>query len=66
MFVKPTEGRSVSDPARGDTLPPEGREVEPTQYWQRRLNDGDVVESTPTTQKAAGAAPTSKPQGKKE
>ncbi len=66
MFVKPTEGRSVADPARGDTLPPEGREVEPTQYWQRRLNDGDVVESTPATPKAADAAPTSKPQGKKE
>ena len=24
---------------------PEGREVEPTQYWQRRIVDGDVVEA---------------------
>lgn len=58
MFVKPTEGRQVPDPARGDTLPPEGREVEPTQYWQRRLVDGDVVEAasvsdSPKTKKEA-------------
>lgn len=45
MYVKPTEGRQVPDPARGDTLPAEGRVVEPTQYWQRRLNDGDVIEA---------------------
>ena len=43
MFIKPTAGRLVADPDRGDTLPPEGREVEPIQYWQRRVNDGDVV-----------------------
>ena len=51
MFVKPTEGRHVPDPARGDALPPEGREVEPTQYWQRRVNDGDVGEAAPVTKK---------------
>ena len=45
MFVKPVEGRHVPDPQRGDTLPAEGREVEPTQYWQRRVADGDVVEA---------------------
>lgn len=47
MYVKPTEGRQVPDPARGDTLQPEGREVEPTQYWQRRIVDGDVAEANP-------------------
>jgi hypothetical protein len=47
MFVKPVENRQVPDPVRGDTLPPEGREVEPIQYWQRRLVDGDVVEAAP-------------------
>lgn len=47
MFVKPTAGRQVPDPDRGDTLPADGREVEPTQYWQRRVNDGDVVEASP-------------------
>lgn len=45
MFIKPAAGRQVPDPQRGDTLPPEGREVEPSQYWQRRVNDGDVVEA---------------------
>lgn len=67
MFVKPTAGRHVPDPARGDTLPPEGREVEPTQYWQRRLNDGDVIESSPTSPPpAAPAAASSKSKGKQE
>ncbi|HLO63159.1 MAG TPA: DUF2635 domain-containing protein [Azonexus sp.] len=47
MYVKPTEGRTVPDPARGDTLPPQGRTVEASQYWQRRLADGDVVEAEP-------------------
>lgn len=43
MFFKPVEGRSVPDPKRGDLLPADGREVEFSSYWQRRLNDGDVV-----------------------
>ena len=54
MFVKPAEGRSVPDPARGDPLPPEGREVEPTQYWQRRVIDGDGVEAVPPKAKKEG------------
>lgn len=49
MFVKPVAGRLVPDPDRGDALPPEGRNVEPTQYWQRRIADGDVVEASPAT-----------------
>lgn len=53
MFVKPIEGRQVPDPDRGDTLPAEGREVLPTQYWQRRVNDGDVVEASPAAAKKA-------------
>lgn len=46
MFVKPQNGLTVPDPERGDALPPEGREVEPTQYWQRRVQEGDVIEIT--------------------
>lgn len=64
MFVKPIEGRRVPDPARGDTLPPEGREVACTQYWQRRLNDGDVVEAQPSTTPAAPAATSKTARGK--
>lgn len=43
MYLKPAPGAQVPDPQRGDVLPPEGRDVEPTQYWQRRINDGDVT-----------------------
>lgn len=56
MYVKPTEGRTVPDPARGDALPPEGRPVEPSQYWHRRIADGDVVEAVPQEQAPAPAA----------
>lgn len=49
MFLKPAEGRQVPDPARGDHLPEGGRNVELTQYWQRRIADGDVVEAAPET-----------------
>ena len=52
MFVKPCEGRQVPDPDRGDILPADGREVPPSQYWQRRVVDGDVVEAVQATKKA--------------
>lgn len=42
MFVKPKKGRSVHDPARGDLLPEEGRNVDEIQYWYRRELDGDI------------------------
>ncbi|WP_414454225.1 DUF2635 domain-containing protein [Enterobacter roggenkampii] len=42
MFVKPINGRSVHDPARGDLLPEEGRNVDESQYWYRRELDGDI------------------------
>lgn len=51
MYIKPIQGRIVPDPERGDILPSEGREVELTQYWQRRLADGDVVEPVVEIQK---------------
>jgi hypothetical protein len=57
MYLKPKDGLNVPDPARGDYLPAEGRQVEPTQYWQRRLNDGDVTEAS---------APVATPLSKKE
>lgn len=42
MFVKPLKGRSVHDPARGDLLPVEGRNVEESSYWLRREGAGDI------------------------
>lgn len=54
MYLIPAPGFKVPDPAflntPGDHLPPEGRDVEPSTYWTRRINDGDVtvgVEPTP-------------------
>ena len=42
MFVKPQKGWSVHDPARGDLLPAEGRNVEESSYWLRREAAGDI------------------------
>lgn len=44
MYVKPVEGRQVPDPDKGGLLPAEGRVVEATTYWLRRVADGDVVQ----------------------
>lgn len=44
MHVKPNAGRQVPDPEKGGILPSDGRVVELTSYWLRRLRDGDVVE----------------------
>lgn len=57
MQVKPAPDRQVPDPEKGGFLPQEGREVEATAYWLRRLADGDVVEvvAKPTKRKGAEA-----------
>lgn len=44
MQVKPAPDRVVPDPEKGGSLPQEGRVVEATAYWLRRLAEGDVVE----------------------
>lgn len=46
-YVKPAEGLSIVDPVRRDVLPPEGRHVEASDYWTRRIQDGDVAETDP-------------------
>lgn len=50
MYLFPAQGRTVADPDRGDQLPAEGREVQFTQYWQRRVADGDVIEGQRPTE----------------
>lgn len=62
MFVKPTHDH-VPDIDRGGYLAAEGREVEQSQYWLRRLQDGDVVESSP---QPAGASPAEPTKGTKK
>ena len=57
MFVKPaTPDLRVPDPSKAGTpdywLPADGREVEPSFYWARRVRDGDVVEATPPAAEA--------------
>lgn len=58
MYVKAAPGLVIRDPVFLDLLPPEGREVPESDYWQRRLLDGDVVKATPPA--SAPPAPASK------
>lgn len=57
MFVKPAAGRQVADPDRGGSLPPEGRAVPRSQYWLRRLADGDVIPAAPAASTTEAAPP---------
>ena len=50
MYIKPALGLKVHDPDRNDFIPADGRDVEPNQYWLRRIVDGDVFHATPTQQ----------------
>lgn len=52
MHVKPNSGQQVADPEKGGYLPPEGRQVQPTIYWLRRITEKDVVEVKPTKAKS--------------
>lgn len=46
IFIKPVPGRDNPDPAKGGALlPAEGDTVPLNAYWQRRINDGDVVKA---------------------
>lgn len=53
VFIKPTTGRVVPHPERGGFLAEQGEEVDLTPYWQRRINDGDVVQEKQTKTKGA-------------
>lgn len=57
MFVKPALGLTIRDPDMRDYLPAGGREVPNTDYWQRRVLDGDVVKATPGAAEPASEAP---------
>jgi hypothetical protein len=43
MYIKPAPGIVIPDPDRHDMLPAEGRDVPVSDFWMRRLRDGDVV-----------------------
>ncbi len=46
-YLVPAPGRTVRDPKTLEALPAEGRAVEMTPFWKRRLADGDVTEGKP-------------------
>jgi hypothetical protein len=52
-WVKPVSGLTVTHPETGKPLPAEGDEVQWDSWWQRRLNDGDIVEISEKAVKAA-------------
>lgn len=56
MYVKAAPGMKIRDPDLKDLIPDEGRDVPNTDYWLRRLRDGDVVEAKPPVA-APDAAP---------
>ncbi|MFW6167578.1 MAG: DUF2635 domain-containing protein [Ralstonia sp.] len=65
MFAIPTPGRSVPIPVTRTLLPATGQNIgQVTQYWQRRLHEGDITLSeappaaTPAATEAAKAAST--------
>lgn len=43
MYVRPAPGIKIRDPDLLDFIPDEGREVPNTDFWNRRLRDGDVI-----------------------
>jgi len=43
IYVVPAVGRAVPDPVQGDLLPKKGREVDDSDWWQRRKADKDVT-----------------------
>ncbi|WP_242173680.1 MULTISPECIES: DUF2635 domain-containing protein [unclassified Pseudomonas] len=63
IYLKPAAGRDTPDPAKGGALlPAEGDSVPLNAYWQRRIDDGDVIKAEPAKKPAAAlkAAPTDK------
>ena len=59
MYAIPTPGRSVPLPGHRQLLPAAGRNIGPmTQYWQRRLRDGDITVSESAPLPKAAPTPT--------
>jgi hypothetical protein len=47
MYVRTAPGIKIRDPDLLDFIPDEGREVPNSDFWHRRLRDGDVILGTP-------------------
>jgi hypothetical protein len=48
MYVRTAPGIKIRDPDLLDFIPDEGREVPNSDFWHRRLRDGDVILGAPT------------------
>jgi hypothetical protein len=59
-FLKPAPDRRVLMPAMRTPMPEEGLAVDWSKYWQRRLDDGDVVETKPKKTTTANSTPGTK------
>lgn len=59
FFLVPADGKSVRDPDTRTALPAAGAVKPQTQYWLRRVRDGDVTVGT-----APASAPSAKPAAK--
>lgn len=55
-FLRPAAGVKVRRPDGGH-LPEDGATIEMTSYWQRRLADGDVIQSKPAAPAAVDRVP---------
>lgn len=42
VLIRPAAGMHIRDPRDGSILPAEGRTVELTSFWRRRLKEGGV------------------------
>lgn len=51
VYVVPAPGLRVVDPVTRQPLPAEGKEVERSSYWIRRLLDGDAIEGSAPVRK---------------
>lgn len=65
LFIKPVEGLLVRDEKTKMILPPEGKEVLHSTYWERRIQCGDVI-VVPSVEKKEEIAPEEKPESVKK
>ena len=58
FYVKPAAADLlVHDPVSGEKLPANGAFKPRSQYWLRRLAQGEIVETTPPPERAPAKAP---------
>lgn len=56
MIIKPNSGLVIRDPETFEILPEEGKPVDMSSFWKRRLLDGDVsiIKSNNSKKKTKG------------